>query len=139
MPPFYIDTETSVEIVAEIPAESGQANLSQKLRGRIDILVLMGQLWVLAIESKRAEFSLKVGIPQALAYMLAAPSMNRACYGLVTNGSSFLFLKLCPANSAEMTGWRYAKSQEFILDRADDLACVLQIMKALGAIAIRSV
>jgi hypothetical protein len=34
-------------------------------------------MWILVIESKRAELSLKVGIPQALSYMLAAPITNR--------------------------------------------------------------
>lgn len=150
LPPFYVDTETSVEIVADLPdaidemSQIGQNVSGQKLRGRIDILVLLGQLWVLAIESKRSEFSLKVGIPQVLAYMLAAPKTNHGRYGLVTNGSSFLFVKLRPITlnqastlgPSEATAWRYDKSPEFILDRADDLACVLQIMKALGSIAI---
>jgi predicted type IV restriction endonuclease len=122
LPPSYVDTETTVEIVAE---EAGV-----QLRGRMDVLVLIEQIWVLIIESKRAEFSLKVGIPQILSYMLAKPQRDRPLYGLVTNGSSFVFLKLVMGDVP-----RYARSKEFILDQDDGLALTLQIMKKLGAIA----
>jgi hypothetical protein len=122
LPPFYVDTETTVEIVAE---EAGVT-----LPGRVDVLRLIEQIWVLIIESKRAEFSLKVGIPQVLSYMLATPQTDRPLYGLVTNGSSFLFLKLVMGNVPQ-----YARSKEFILDQDDGLALTLQIMKRLGAIA----
>jgi len=121
LPPFYVDTETTVEIVAE---EAGV-----QLRGRMDILVLIEQFWILIIESKRGEFSLKVGIPQVLSYMLAVPHQNRPLYGLVTNGSSFVFLKLVQQGTP-----RYARSKEFILDQDNGLAITLQIMKKLGAI-----
>jgi predicted type IV restriction endonuclease len=86
LPPFYISTEDSVEIEA--------MDASVVVRGRIDVLVLKDQLWVLVIESKRAEFSPKVGIPQVLSYMLAVPHPSRPRYGLVTNGTDFVFLKL---------------------------------------------
>jgi predicted type IV restriction endonuclease len=121
LPPFYVDTETSVSIA--VNEEAAQ------LRGRIDVLVMKDQLWVLVIESKRAEFSLKVGIPQVLSYMLAAPTMNRTLYGLVTNGSNFVFLQLQRESQPN-----YGKSRELIIDRDDDLAIVLQILKKLGAI-----
>lgn len=117
--PFYIDTEKTVEIIAE--DEGGT------LRGRIDVLVLKEQFWVLVIESKRAEFSLKVGIPQVLSYMLAAPYQDKSLYGLVTNGSSFIFLKLV---RGETPG--YAKSKEFILAQDRGLVKTLQIMKKLA-------
>jgi hypothetical protein len=66
LPPFYVNTEDSIEIEA--------ADRNVIVPGRMDILVLQDQLWVLVIESKRAEFSLKIGIPQILSYMLAAPT-----------------------------------------------------------------
>lgn len=123
LPPFYVDTETTVEIVAE--------DAEVQLRGRMDILVLIERFWLLVIESKRAEFSVKVGIPQVLSYMLASPHRERPLYGLVTNGSSFVFLKLV---------WEemplYARSKEFILDQDDGLALTLQIMKRLAAIVV---
>jgi predicted type IV restriction endonuclease len=121
LPPFYVDTEASVSIA--IDEEAAQ------LRGRIDVLVMKEQLWVLVIESKRAEFSLKVGIPQALSYMLAAPATNRTLYGLVTNGSNFVFLQLQRGSQPS-----YSKSPELIIDQDHDLAIVLQILKKLGAI-----
>ncbi|MEM6255647.1 MAG: restriction endonuclease subunit R [Cyanobacteria bacterium P01_D01_bin.156] len=119
LPPFYVTTEKSVEITAQTTELS--------LRGRLDVLVLKDQLWVLVIESKRAEFSLKVGIPQVLGYMLAAPESSLPMYGLVTNGSSFVFLKLVEN--------QYARSKELILDQDDGLAKTLQIVKALATVA----
>ena len=118
LPPFYVTTEESVEITALTDELT--------LKGRLDVLVLKDQLWVLVIESKRAEFSLKVGIPQVLGYMLAAPESPLPLYGLVTNGSSFVFLKL--------VGRQYARSKELILDQDEGLAKTLQITKALADI-----
>jgi len=118
LPPFYVDTEKEVQIVAE--------DAGVQLRGRLDVLVLNDQFWVLVIEAKRAEFSLKVGIPQALAYMLAAPQSGKPLYGLVTNGNSFMFLKVV---------WQsqplYARSKEFLLNQDQGLEKTLQIMKRL--------
>lgn len=122
LPPFYVDTETTVKISAE---EAGI-----QLRGRIDVLVLIEQIWVLVIESKRAGFSLKVGLPQALSYMIASPQSHQPVFGLVTNGSSFVFLKLVQQDVP-----KYAKSKEFILDQDDGLALTFQILKKLAAIA----
>jgi hypothetical protein len=99
------------------------------VRGKMDVLVLLEQLWVLVIESKRAEFSLKVGIPQVLAYMLAIPEKSQPIYGLVTNGSNFTFLKLAFGASPQ-----YAQSDVFDIERGDDLARVLQILKQLGRV-----
>lgn len=118
LPPFYVTTEKAVEITALADELT--------LRGRLDVLVLKDQLWVLVIESKRAEFSLKVGIPQVLGYMMAAPDSSLPLYGLVTNGSSFVFVKL--------ESRQYARSKELILDQDEGLAKTLQIMKALAKI-----
>ncbi|NJL50144.1 MAG: restriction endonuclease subunit R [Leptolyngbyaceae cyanobacterium SM2_5_2] len=122
LPPFYVTTEKTVEITTE------DADVTR--RGRLDIWVLKDQLWVLVIESKRAEFSLKVGIPQVLGYMLAAPQTDCPLYGMVTNGGSFVFLKLLQSGTP-----RYARSKELILDQDDGLGQTLQILKAL-AVAI---
>jgi hypothetical protein len=120
-PPFYVSTEE--EVAVEV-ADSGFV-----VRGRMDVLVLVDRLWVLVIESKRAELSLKVGVPQVLAYMLAAPLSQRSRYGLVTNGSNFVFLKL---DWGEVP--RYARSREFVLENEDDLGMVLQVMKRLAGL-----
>jgi len=121
LPPFYVNTEEEIHITAQ------EDDLL--VRGRIDILVLKDQFWVRVIESKRAEFSLKVGIPQALAYMLATPQPARPLYGMVTNGSNFVFLKLVRQNIP-----CYARSHEFILEQRNDLETVLQILKRFAAI-----
>lgn len=119
LPPFYVSTEDDVQITAQ--------NGEVVVRGRIDVLVLQDQFWLLVIESKRAEFSLKVGIPQALAYMLAA-TKERPVFGLVTNGSNFVFLKL-----ARQATPHYARSNELVLEQDDDLEIVLQILKRVAA------
>lgn len=121
LPPFYVSTEAEVELTVQ----AGELTV----RGRMDVLVLKDQVWLLVIESKRAEFSLKVGIPQVLSYMLAAPDRDRPLYGLVTNGSNFVFLKLVP-----QSGPGYARSQEFVLDNPGDLERVLQILKRLAEV-----
>ncbi len=120
-PPFYVTTEE--EVAVEV-ADTGLV-----VRGRMDVLVLQDQFWVLVIESKRAELSLKVGIPQVLAYMLAAPLTQQVLYGLVTNGSNFVFLKV-----ERESGVRYARSREFVLENDDDLGMVLQVMKRLAGL-----
>ncbi|NES23022.1 MAG: restriction endonuclease subunit R [Symploca sp. SIO3E6] len=123
LPPFYVSTEDSVEV------EAIDKNIV--VRGRIDILVLKEQLWVLVIESKRAEFSVKVGIPQILSYMLATPHPELPLYGLVTNGTDFVFLKLMFQDVP-----RYAKSRQFVLGQDDDLEKVLQILKQLAEVVV---
>ncbi|ETW98339.1 MAG: type I restriction endonuclease subunit R [Candidatus Entotheonella factor] len=120
LPPFYVSTEEEVRIVAQ---DAGLA-----VHGRIDVLVLKDQLWLLIIESKRAEFSLKVGIPQTLAYMLAKPQ-PQPLFGMVTNGSNFVFLKLISQDTP-----RYARSDEFILEQGSDLKVVLQSLKRVAAV-----
>jgi hypothetical protein len=117
--PFYSTSEASMHLTAK----DGKVTV----RGKMDVLVLLEQLWVLVIESKRAEFSLKVGIPQVLAYMMAAPQGSQPIYGMVTNGSNFTFLKLMMAPIPQ-----YAQSDLFDIERGDDLARVLQILKQLG-------
>ncbi|RMF67334.1 MAG: restriction endonuclease subunit R [Cyanobacteria bacterium J069] len=121
LPPFYITTEEEVQI----QAEDGETTI----RGRIDVLVIKDRFWLLVIESKRAEFSLKVGIPQALTYMLASPMSNRPLYGMVTNGSNFVFLKLSQDQPPI-----YERSKEFLLEEADQLGQILQVLKRLAGV-----
>lgn len=121
LPPFYVNSEEEVRIIAE--------DTDIVVRGKIDVLVLKNQFWVLVIESKRAEFSLKVGIPQILAYMLATPQPTQPLYGMVTNGSNFIFLKMIRQNTP-----RYSRSHEFILERGNDVYTVLQVLKRLAEV-----
>ncbi|EDX85064.1 Type I restriction enzyme R protein N terminal domain protein [Synechococcus sp. PCC 7335] len=123
LPPFYVETERSVEIIAE--------DDELTLRGRLDIVIIKDSLWVLTIESKRAGFSLIVGIPQVLAYMLAAPTAQKILYGMVTNGRNFIFLKLDRSASNEPV---YEQSKEFIIDRDNDLELTLIVIRRLADI-----
>ena len=122
-PPFYVTTEEEVEVIVD--------DRDWVVRGRMDVLVLKEQFWVLVIESKRAELSLKVGIPQVLAYMLGAPQPERLVYGLVTNGSNFVFLKLEQRDVPT-----FNRSREFMLGTDDDLEMVLRIMKRLAELSL---
>jgi hypothetical protein len=125
-PPFRFRTETSVEISIKEQDEI--------LRGRIDALVVQEQLWVLVIESKRTTFSIDVALPQALAYMMANPNPEQPIFGLVTNGSYFIFIKLIQSQQPE-----YDLSDDFSLYRRhNELYNVLQILKRIGQITTQS-
>ncbi|WP_217650459.1 type I restriction enzyme HsdR N-terminal domain-containing protein [Spirulina major] len=82
--PYRIQTETSIAIELE--------NEGAIVRGRIDILVLNQALWLVVIESKRSDFSVSRAIAQTLSYMLSN-STQTITFGLITNGTEFLFLK----------------------------------------------
>ena len=118
-PPFRVDGETNIQVSAEDEGET--------IQGCIDVLVIQAEIWVTVIEAKNSELSITKAIPQALAYMLAAPNLEKPAYGLVLNGSEFLFLKL----------WRngvpqYAMSDLFsLLNRGNDLYTILQVLKRL--------
>ena len=86
------------------------------LKGRIDTLVVNQQIWVWVLEAKRTTFSLSLGIPQALAHMLANPQPQQPTYGLLCSGESFLFLKLSLQPSPQ-----YGLSQHFNILNPSDL------------------
>jgi predicted type IV restriction endonuclease len=118
-PPFRVDGETSIQVSAE---DEGDL-----IQGCIDVVVIQEQLWVTVIEAKNSEFSITKAIPQALAYMLAAPRSHGPAFGLVLNGSEFLFLKLVRGESPQ-----YAMSDLFsLLNRGNDLYFVLRFLKQL--------
>lgn len=123
LPPFYSMSEESIEISDE---DEGVV-----VKAKIDVLVIQDQFWLIVIESKRAKFSLEPGIPQALAYMLANPNLEKPLFGLVTNGSNFIFLKLVKQEVPY-----YALSDEFTLRRGNDLYTVLAILKQLAQLLI---
>ena len=64
------------------------------LWGRIDGLVLLDRLWIVLIEAKKATLDLELALPQTLDYMATNPDPTRSGVGMVTNGSSYLFIKL---------------------------------------------
>jgi hypothetical protein len=96
------------------------------IRGRIDVLVVKNQLWLLVIESKRSDFAVTRAIPQALAYMLSNSEMVQPIFGMITNGNEFLFLKTSQND--------YANSRLFsLVNPNNELYEVLQILKYLGS------
>ncbi|MBC7881864.1 MAG: restriction endonuclease subunit R [Anaerolineae bacterium] len=121
-PPFRVDGEKDVRVSAEDEGEVVQ--------GSIDVLVVQEQLWVTVIEAKNSELSLTKAIPQALAYMLACPVSDRPLFGVVLNGSEFLFIKLVSGNAP-----KYGLSDVFsLLNRSNDLYPVLRILKRFGSL-----
>ena len=116
--PFRIETETAIAL--EMKDEGAV------IRGRIDVLVIRNQLWLLVIESKRSDFAVTRAIPQALAYMLSNSAALQPTFGMITNGNEFLFLKTSRNE--------YANSRLFsLINPNNELYEVLQILKHLGS------
>lgn len=124
-PPFKVRGELSVEI-------SGLDN-GQIYTGRIDALVLQERIWLVLVESKQTRFSFSVAIPQALAYLMAAPAGGHppGCplFALVTNGEGFLFVKV-----VREPGRMYGLSDDFSMftQSRNELYEVLRILRRLG-------
>ncbi|MGK7932396.1 MAG: restriction endonuclease subunit R [Microcystaceae cyanobacterium] len=117
--PFHIKAEESVEIISK----DGETII----KGRLDTLVLKGQLWTMVIESKRVIYSVEAGLPQLLAYLIANPSKKQPSYGMITNGSEFLFTKLLWDDRP-----LYGTSHLFSMRNLGDLYEVLKILKHLS-------
>jgi len=125
LPPFRIRTEPSVTF--SYPDED------MIIEGSFDMLALEQCLCVLVIESKRAEISIKVGLAQILSYMMSDPVPGKPCYGLITNGGSYVFLKLMVVDGIPT----YGVSQVFdLLNPGNDLYHVLNILKNIRRLAL---
>lgn len=121
--PFHIKSEKSVQIVAE---DEGVI-----VRGNIDVLVLQEKITVVVIESKQASFSVEAGKAQILSYMLSIANSDQPVFGLITNGASFLFIKLVKQQTPV-----YGFSRLFYLfNPGNELYNVLSILKRLGQLA----
>jgi hypothetical protein len=123
--PFHIKSEPSIKIESE--DEEGMV-----ITGEIDVLVLLDRLWILVIEAKKVDFSLEVAKPQLLSYMLAAPSLQRPLYGLITNGVNLQFIKLVQTQSPQ-----YGMSDVFNLFSPNQNLCqALRVLKRLGELTL---
>jgi hypothetical protein len=121
--PYHIRSEESINLEL--------ADKEVIIRGRIDALVLKEKLWVMIIESKRAEFSIEAGLAQLLTYLLASPHVEHPNYGLIVTGGSFIFVKLVNTEIPQ-----YATSKMFaIRNPGNELFDVLRILKRLSEIA----
>ncbi len=118
-PPFKLRCEASVTI--EVP------DSEVIYRGRLDALILQDSVWLLLVESKQARLSYSMAIPQLLTYMMGSPPPTRPIYGMVTNGDTFLFVKL------DIDRRLYAFSDDFSIFRQtqNELYGVLKILKQL--------
>jgi Type I restriction enzyme R protein N terminus (HSDR_N) len=120
--PFYVKAEQSVTIALEDEVNT------LLIEGRIDVLVLREQLWLMAIESKRAGIAIEEGLAQLLSYMLGSPNSSKPTFGMITNGGCFLFAKLLKTEPPQ-----YALSDMFVMRRQEnELYQVLQILKGLA-------
>ncbi len=121
--PYKFRAEVSVEV-------SAIGDNDEILRGRIDALVLQNRLWIILIESKKAIFDLELALPQTLAYMAANPQPSNPLFGMITNGSSYLFVKLL--------GQRYGTSDLFATrsQHRNNLYEVLEILKVFGNLSV---
>jgi len=123
LPPFRIQAEKSIEITAQ--------DEDVIVRGQLDTLLLKEQFWAMAIESKEASFSFEAGRAQLLAYMLANPQSEKPCFGLISSGGSFVFLKLV---QGEVN--RYGLSRVYELSNpGNDLYDVYPILKHIADIS----
>ena len=122
-PPFRIKAESSVDLVLDDGEEV--------LRGRIDVLILQNQLWVMVLESKKTTLSIWSAVPQALAYLMANPQPDKPVFGMVTNGDDVLFIKV----KREAGTPQYDLSRVFALfTSVKELYNILQILKRIGQV-----
>jgi hypothetical protein len=116
--PYQVESEVPIQLA--IPDEK-----EGLIQGRIDTLVVRQSLWIVLVESKRTQISVHAGVPQALTYLFSRPDGDRPGYGLVTNGSEFLFLK--------QVRTIYATSNLLsIVNDGNDLVRVLQLLRRLA-------
>ena len=121
-PPFRVRAEASVQLTL--------ADGEEVLQGRIDVLVLLNQLWVVVLESKKTALSVWAALPQTLAYLMANPQPEQPSFGMVTNGDDILFVKLVQAEQRQ-----YALSRVFApFSSSRELYSALQILKRIGQV-----
>jgi len=122
--PFHTKSEYSIKV--------SHKDGDVIVEGKIDILVLKEQFWVMVIESKQAAFSIEAGLAQILAYMLANDNQDKPCFGMITTGGSFAFIKLVKGKAPQ-----YALSKVFELrNPGNELYTVLSVLKRLEQVAL---
>ncbi|MEM6426125.1 MAG: type I restriction endonuclease subunit R [Cyanobacteria bacterium P01_D01_bin.128] len=120
--PFRVRAEESVQLVL--------ADSEEVLQGRLDVLVLKEDFWVVVLESKKTALSVWSALPQTLAYLAANPHSERPGFALMTNGDDSVFVKL-----AQAEGRQYNFSRAFAaLASQQELEGILQGLKQLGCV-----
>ena len=119
-PPFQMRAEESVQI--------NLADSEEVLQGRIDVLVLSNQLWVVVLESKKTAISVLSALPQTLAYLMANPQPSKPSFAMMTNGDDVLFVKLALENNRQ-----YALSRVFSAFVSNqEIYRILQVLKTIS-------
>jgi hypothetical protein len=119
-PPFTIKAEESVQLIL--------ADSEEVLQGRLDVLVLKEQVWVVVLESKKTALSVWSALPQTLAYLMANPHPGNPSFALMTNGDDSVFVKL-----SQVEGRQYNISRVFAaLTSVQELQKILQGLKQLS-------
>ncbi len=119
-PPYKVRAEESVQLILDDGEEV--------LQGRIDVLVLQNNLWVIILESKKTALSVWTALPQTLAYLMANPRPEQPSYGIMTNGDDILFVKLTQVQSP-----KYNISRVFTPFLSNqELYSVLQVLKSIA-------
>ncbi|MCP2731128.1 type I restriction endonuclease [Limnofasciculus baicalensis] len=121
-PPFKVRAEESVQIILD--------DSEEVLQGRIDVLVLDNQLWIVVLESKKTALSVWSGLPQTLAYLMANPQPERPSFGMMTNGDDILFVKLTQIDNRQ-----YDVSRVFSPFTSNhELYSILQVLKRISRV-----
>ena len=130
--PFLPKAEHIIEIDLSYEDRDEEAVI---IRGRIDILVSHENLWAIVIETKRSSSNVLEALPQTLTYMMASKANDRPIYGLCTNGTDFIFVKLVKGEANQ-----YALSDPFSIYRNshNELYDVVSVLKHLSAIVTRN-
>lgn len=119
-PPFRVRAEESVQLTLD--------DREEILQGRMDVLVLLNQLWVVVLESKKTALSVWAALPQTLAYLMANPHPENPSFAMMTNGDEIVFVKLVQGSHRQ-----YGLSRVFAplaFDR--ELYSALQILKRIA-------
>jgi PD-(D/E)XK nuclease superfamily len=130
-PPFLPKAEHIIEIDLSYEDKDEDQVI---IRGRIDILITHENLWAIVIETKRSSSNVLEALPQALTYMMASKETVRPIYGLCTNGTDFIFVKLLKGEVNQ-----YALSDPFSIYRRhpNDLYNVVCLLKYLASIVLQ--
>jgi hypothetical protein len=128
--PFLPKAEHIIEIDLSYEDKDENAVI---IRGRIDILVTHTNLWMIVIETKRSSSNVLEALPQTLSYMMASRESNLPIYGLCTNGTEFIFVKLLKGEVNQ-----YALSDLLSIYRRshNELYDVVSVLKHLAAIVL---
>ena len=125
-PPFIVKAEESVQLRLE--------DTEEVLQGRMDVLVLKDQMWVVVLESKKTALSAWAALPQTLAYLMANPRSAQPSFGMVTNGDDIFFVKLTRASQSY-----YALSRVFnAFTSKRELYTTVSILRNIGQQTQRS-